>query len=146
MKSEVVIYFSWSFNFFRFLHFFCCSHVFLTNFLCNYIWSKKPPTSPPVPVFPLQLLHYWTWTKTAPKKRRFYWSNPYKIEVVITSLIEMPQLPNFVHMNTSTYNLNYMITFCWWRHQQKLWCHNRYFKKTWGSQFCWHHQNFNQVY
>ena len=101
LKSEVVIYFSWSFNFFRFLHFFCCSHVFLTNFLCNYIWSKKPPTSPPVPVFPLQLLHYWTWTKTAPKKRRFYWSNPYKIEVVITSLIEMPELLNFGQMKTS---------------------------------------------
>ena len=21
----------------------------------------------------------------------------------------------------------------------------RYFKKTWGSHFCWHHQNYNQV-
>ena len=36
------------------------------------------------------------------KKKRFFWSNPYKIEVVITSLIEMLQLPNFGHMNTST--------------------------------------------
>ena len=26
---------------------------------------------------------------------RFVWSNPYKIEVVITSLMEMLELPNF---------------------------------------------------
>ena len=37
-----------------------------------------------------------------PSKRRFFLSNPHKIEVVITSLIEMLQLPNFGHMNTST--------------------------------------------
>ena len=37
-----------------------------------------------------------------PSKKQFFWSNPYKIKVVITSLIEMLQLPNFGHMNTST--------------------------------------------
>ena len=37
-----------------------------------------------------------------PSKKWFFWSNPYNIEVVITSLIEMLQLPNFGHMNTST--------------------------------------------
>ena len=31
-----------------------------------------------------------------------FWSNPYKIGVVITSLIEMLQLPNFGHITTST--------------------------------------------
>ena len=31
-----------------------------------------------------------------------FWSNPYKVEVIITSLIEMLQLPNFGHMTTST--------------------------------------------
>ena len=31
----------------------------------------------------------------------FFWSNSYKIEVVITSLIEMSELPNFVHMTIS---------------------------------------------
>ena len=30
-------------------------------------------------------------------KKRFSWSNPYKIEVMITFLIEMLQLPNFGH-------------------------------------------------
>ena len=35
------------------------------------------------------------------KKKRFFWSNPYKIEVMITFLIEMLQLPNFGHMITS---------------------------------------------
>ena len=46
--------------------------------------------------------NYWTWTKTTSQKKRYFWSNPYKIEVVITSFIEMLQLPNFGHMNEST--------------------------------------------
>ena len=37
-----------------------------------------------------------------PSKKQFFWSNPYKTEVVITSLIEMLQLRNFGHMNKST--------------------------------------------
>ena len=36
-----------------------------------------------------------------PSKKGFFWSNPYKIEVMITVLIEMLQLPNFGHMITS---------------------------------------------
>ena len=32
---------------------------------------------------------YWTWTKTIPEKNRFFWSNLYKISVMITSLIKM---------------------------------------------------------
>ena len=35
------------------------------------------------------------------KKNQSFWSNPYKIEVMITSLIEMLELPNFGHMTTS---------------------------------------------
>ena len=52
--------------------------------------------------------NYWTWTKTTPhpcpppKKKRFLWSNPYKIEYMITSLTEKLELPNFGHMITST--------------------------------------------
>ena len=37
-----------------------------------------------------------------PLKKAFFWSNLYKIEVLITSLIEMLQLPNIGRMNTST--------------------------------------------
>ena len=33
--------------------------------------------------------NYWTWTKTTPQKKWFFWSNPYKIELKISSLIEM---------------------------------------------------------
>ena len=33
--------------------------------------------------------NYWTLSKTTPQKKRFFWSNPYKIEIMITSLIEM---------------------------------------------------------
>ena len=36
-----------------------------------------------------------------PSKKQFFWSNPYKIEVMITFLIEMLQLPNFSHMTAS---------------------------------------------
>ena len=32
------------------------------------------------------------------KKSGFFWSNPYKVEVMITSLTEMLELPNFAHM------------------------------------------------
>ena len=45
---------------------------------------------------------YWTWTKATPQKKWFFWSNSYKIEVMITSLTEMLELPNFGHMTTFT--------------------------------------------
>ena len=34
--------------------------------------------------------------------KKFFWSNPYEIELMVTSLIEMTELPNFGHMITST--------------------------------------------
>ena len=37
----------------------------------------------------------------APPKK-FFWSNPYEIELMVTSLIEMTELPNFGRMTTST--------------------------------------------
>ena len=45
--------------------------------------------------------NHWIWTKITPQKKRFFWSSPYKIEVTLTFLIEMLQLPNFGHMTTS---------------------------------------------
>ena len=45
---------------------------------------------------------YWTSTKTTRQKKRFLWSNLYKIDVMITSLIQMVQLPNFGHMTKPT--------------------------------------------
>ena len=36
-----------------------------------------------------------------PSKKRFFWSNTYKIDVMITFLIEIPQLPNFGQMTAS---------------------------------------------
>ena len=55
-------------------------------------------------------LHKAVWKKTmttqkydfaAPLKNWFFWSKPCKIEVMITSLIEMLELPEFDHKNTS---------------------------------------------
>ena len=48
-----------------------------------------------------------------PSKKRFFWSNPCKIEVMITSLTEMLEFPNFGHMTTSAMNLNHDIKICW---------------------------------
>ena len=39
-------------------------------------------------------------------KKWFFWSHPYKIEVMIISLIEMQELPNFGHMTTFTIELH----------------------------------------
>ena len=49
-----------------------------------------------------QIPNYWTWTKTTLEKTWFFWSNPYEFEVMIISLIEMLELPNFDHMTTPT--------------------------------------------
>ena len=38
--------------------------------------------------------------------------NRYKIVVMITSLIEMLELPKFGHMTTLQYNLSHMLKFC----------------------------------
>ena len=37
-----------------------------------------------------------------PSKNVFFWSNPYKIEIMLTSLIEILELLNFGHMTLST--------------------------------------------
>ena len=46
--------------------------------------------------------NYWTWTKSTSQNIWFFLWNPYKIQVMITSVIKMLQLPNFGHMATST--------------------------------------------
>ena len=50
----------------------------------------------------------------------FFWSNPYKIEVKITSLIQMLELPNFGHVTTSIIYLSHMTKFRWWCHRQNI--------------------------
>ena len=47
-----------------------------------------------------------------PLKNCFSSSNRYKIVVMITSLIEMLELPKFGHMTTLQYNLSHMLKFC----------------------------------
>ena len=74
--------------------------------------------------------NYLTWPKTYPQKKWLFWSNPYKINIMITSLIEMLELLNFAHMTTSIIQFDSCDKNCWWCHGQKLWNHNLYFKKT----------------
>ena len=57
-------------------------------------------------LFPLTLLmassKYLNLKQDPPQKKRFFWSNPYNTDVMITSLIEILELPNFGHMTAST--------------------------------------------
>ena len=39
---------------------------------------------------------------STPQENWFLWSNPFKIEVMITSLVEILELSIFGHMTTST--------------------------------------------
>ena len=72
------------------------------NFLtCSFItplphWCKISCSH----LVPIQ--NYWTWTKTTHQKKQIFWSNPHKIEVMITFLTEMLELPNFGHTAAST--------------------------------------------
>ena len=50
----------------------------------------------------LQILTYWTRTNTTPQEKWFFWSKLYKIELIIHSLIEMLELPDFAHMRKPT--------------------------------------------
>ena len=45
-----------------------------------------------------------------PSKKLFFWSNPYKTEVMITSLIEMLALPKLGHMITSSHAKILLVT------------------------------------
>ena len=65
--------------------------------------------------------------KKTPQKNWFFWSNLYKIEVLITSLMEMLELPNVIWPHLQ-HNLSHVINFCWWHHRHNLWRHNLYFK------------------
>ena len=65
-------------------------------------------------------------------KKWFFWSNPYIIEVMITSLIEMLLKWNFVCM--TAFDLSHVI-ICFWsengrENSQKIWFHNLFFKIT----------------
>ena len=68
-------------------------HKFLTfsfNLLATLLQNLKVITSASP-----QLLNS---NQDYPSKKWFFWSNPYKIKVLITSLIEMLEFPNFGHL------------------------------------------------
>ena len=68
--------------------------LLLLNFLPHWCKISRPHL--------VLVLNYWTWAKNIPQKKQFFWSNHYKIEVMITCLIECLELTNFSHMTTST--------------------------------------------
>ena len=85
----------------------------------------------------LPFLNYWTWTNTT-SRNMFFCSNPYIIEVIITFLVKLLELPNFGQMTNHIYKKGSrdFITFL---------SSCSYFKEPWSNQFCWHHQNPNQL-
>ena len=84
-------------------------------------------------------------------KKRFFWTNVYKIDLMITFLIETPQLPNFNQMNKSiiwfeSRDRIFLVTSWTEIMTSNHYFEIPYFKKAWSSCFCWHHQNSNHVY
>ena len=90
--------------------------------------------------------NYWAWSKTTHQKKWFSWSNPYKIEVMITSLLEMLVTKPWSHDHI--YNI---IWITWENFVGDVIVKNYdvitfiskylYFNKAWSNQFCWYHQN-----
>ena len=93
-------------------------------------------------LYPVPMPNYQTWTKTNPQKKECFWSNPYKVEVVITSLIaRVTKLWSHEHI----YNI---IWITWQNFVDDFIGKNydtitslskyHYFKKAWVSYFSWY--------
>ena len=92
--------------------------------------------------------NYYTWTKTTPQEKRFFWSNLYKIEIMITSSHRNARV-NKLWLYDHFHNI---IWTRWWNLLGDVMDINYdviaiiskscYFKKAWGNHFCWHHQNY----
>ena len=65
------------------------------------------------------ILNYWTWTKNTAQKNWIFWSNPYKIEFMITFLMGMLSYQCLVTWSYLQYDLSY---------RKILWRCNLYFK------------------
>ena len=73
-------------------------HITLKLFIISQ--SSRHETS--VTLFRMGSSNSWTWTKTTPQKEWLFWSNPYKIVVMITTFTEMLELSNSDRMITFT--------------------------------------------
>ena len=95
-----------------------CKNVakFTRKHLCQCVWHRYFPvnfakflTTTFLPQlckisrpYLVSVWNSWTWTKSTPQKNWLFWWNPYRIEIVITSVIKMLELPSFGHMTKST--------------------------------------------
>ena len=66
--------------------------------------------------------YYWTRNKTTSRKNQLFWSNTYKLEVMINFSWKCYQ--NLVPWPHLQYDLDHVMKFCGWRNWQKSWCHN----------------------
>ena len=72
--------------------------------------------------------NYWTLTKSTLHKKWFFWSNPYKMEVIILFSYKYLSYQTVVTRPYLQYNLIHVKNVFQWHHGQKLWHHNLYFK------------------
>ena len=95
--------------------------AFSFNHIVTLVWNFKATPSSSPKLLNLNQEHL--------SKNCFFRSNPYKIEVMITFLIKMLELPNFGHLTTSTIWFDSRDkTVITWHHGKKLWRRNLYFK------------------
>ena len=64
------------------------SLLFFRRQLLSFLLTLLPHMCKISKSFLVPVPSYWTWTKTTLKKIVFFWSYPYKTEVVVASLIE----------------------------------------------------------
>ena len=97
-------------------------------FPCNFYKRKTQP--PKISDFQFQLICH-TGVKFQGHTQWqswFFWSNSYKIEVMITFLIEMLELTNFCHMTTYTVSFESRDKSLLVTSQSGIMIHNLYFK------------------
>ena len=101
LNSDHPLHKKWSFSFKSFL-------VYMTKCavncrLCHIYWRN--------PWWKTSFFVQWPL-----KKNLFFWSNPYKIKVMMTFFTEILDLPSFVTSAHPQFGLSYVLKLCWSRH------------------------------
>ena len=102
-------------------------------------------------LFLVPLPNYWIWIKTTPEKKRFFCSNLYKSEIMITSYANVRITKLWSHDH------NHNVICVMWQNFvgdviDRIYdvitfiSKYLYFRKVCGSHSCWHDQNFDHIF